>query len=281
MAAACSVAVAQPKAQPQPPTPARPAVMPGVAPPPVTGQPGAKPTEFGTVEGQQTGEVDPDLLLLPAFAEPVQLSTLVELVAKTLHINITTKGDVPGSVVFNAPVPVKKADLIGLLDALLEQQNWTVIKDRFGFYSVQPLTEVQVNIGAGEGTTTRSSSRRRTSVRPRSSSRSRTSLGSRFRRRRGRGRLRISTRSALSWSRIHPRRVEAFGSLLHKLLEEAAKTTFTRIELSYLSASVARERALLLVGQASTGRAGQVQGQEGQPRRSRGGPVRWTTSAIG
>ena len=56
-------------------------------------------------------------VLLPqgAFAEPVQLATFVELVARTLNINITTQGEIPGTVVFNAPVPVKKSELIPLL----------------------------------------------------------------------------------------------------------------------------------------------------------------------
>ncbi len=47
-----------------------------------------------------------------------------------------------------------------------------------------------------------------------------------------------------------PRRLEAVESLVKLLLDEYARAKFIRLELKYVAASIARERALQLIGQA-------------------------------
>jgi hypothetical protein len=109
------------------------------------GQPGTQfqPATPGSLTQSNVGS--DELVTLAAFTEPVQLSAMVQMVATTLNINVTVKGDVPGTVVFQAPVPVKKSELLQLLDMLLEQQGWSISQDRFGIYVVAPGTEIKFN----------------------------------------------------------------------------------------------------------------------------------------
>ncbi len=61
-----------------------------------------------------------------------------------------------------------------------------------------------------------------------------------------------------------PRRLAVISDILLKLADEAAKSSFTRLELRYLAAPVARDRALQLVGQTSQPRPGT--GNPNQPQ---------------
>lgn len=75
------------------------------------------------------------------FSEAVELTTLVEIVAKTLHINIYSDPNLSGSIVFNAPVKVKKDKLLDMLRAWLGIHNYTLTYDR--------RTEFYAVLGAG------------------------------------------------------------------------------------------------------------------------------------
>lgn len=78
------------------------------------------------------------------FSEPIELTTLIDYVGSSLNINIVVKGSPAGEIVFNAPVQVPQSRLIGLLDAMLEQYNFTITHDpASGFYIVQPLDQVK------------------------------------------------------------------------------------------------------------------------------------------
>jgi type II secretory pathway component GspD/PulD (secretin) len=205
--------------------------------------------------------------MLPAFAEPVQLSTFIELVARTLNINITTQGEVPGTVVFNAPVPVKKSELLSLLDALLEQQGFTVDKDNFGLYTVHPLANVAVKFQGDAFTTTRVF--RTPNMRP---SALKTplegQLGPPPAASTGPRQNAYVDELGIIVATDTPRRLAAMGELIQKMLEEGRKETFTRLDLKFLSAPVARDRSLQLVGQMSQARPA---GQPNQP--GVGGPA--------
>jgi type II secretory pathway component GspD/PulD (secretin) len=199
-------------------------------------------------QGESAAQPDSDMVYLPAFAEPVQLSSLVELVARTLQINVAVQGDVPGTVVFNAPIPVKRSDLIGLLDRLLEQQGYTITQDEFGLYTVHPLTMLPSLVGAEQSTTRII---RTPNVRP-------SSLKSAIESQigppppggvQGRAYAYIDDLGVIL-ATDSPRRLAAIERLVAGLLSEASNTRFTRIELKYLAASVARQRALELVGSA-------------------------------
>lgn len=233
-------------------TPARPLPNKPQSPAP----PPAKPAEAGRKDEAppphaDLGTTDPDLVTLSAFAEPVQLSTLVELVGETLHVNIITEGEVPGQVVFNAPVPVKKTDLIPLLDALLAQNGFTITQNRFGFYRVHATASVDVNL-TGDRATTRffpTPNIRPSTIKGAIDSQLGTSQPA------GQAGVRqIAYLDGLGMiiATDTPTRLEALGSLITRIVEEYAKTTFTRIELSHISAPVARDRMLQLVGQQAT-----------------------------
>lgn len=231
-------------------TPSRQPTTPTKVPPQnVKGQPDAPPAAL-TQEGPLptiTGD-DPDMVTLSALSEPVNMATLIELVATTLDINITIIGDVPGSVKFNAPVPVKKADLMSLLRSLLEQQSWTITQDRFGLYTVSAVAQVTPNLG-GEMSSTRVF--RTPNMRP-------TSL-----------KLAIEGQvgppgpgpgGARQYAYIDdlgiivatdtPGKLDAIGQVLGAIIAESLESEFARLPLEHISAAVARERALQLIGMA-------------------------------
>lgn len=82
------------------------------------------------------------------FAEPIELTTLIDFVGNSLGINIVVKGAPTGEVVFNAPVEVPKSKLIHLLDAMLDQYGFTITyESATGFYIVQPSGEVKPVFG--------------------------------------------------------------------------------------------------------------------------------------
>ena len=82
------------------------------------------------------------------FAEPVQLTTLIDFVGETLGLNIVVKGSPTGEIVFNAPIAVPRSRLIDLLDAMLEQYGFTILSEATtGFYIVQPVSDVRPSVG--------------------------------------------------------------------------------------------------------------------------------------
>jgi type II secretory pathway component GspD/PulD (secretin) len=212
---------------------------------------------------------DPDMITLSVFAEPVELKTLVELLGKTLNINITIEGDLSGSVVFNAPVPVKKADLLGLIDALLGQQGYTITRQIPGFYTVQPAANVAVKFDGDIATTrviptpnVRPSALQQAlaaqlggagAVNPQTGQ----ATGG------GAGRISYVDELGIIVATDTVRKLDTLESLVKRMLEEYGKTQFIRLELNHIAAPVARERALQLIGQIpqSTGAAL----QPGQP----------------
>lgn len=230
--------------------------------PPSVNPPGAAPAP---VELPPVATQDPELITLSAFAEPVQLASLVELAAKTLNVNITIQGDLTGTVVFNAPVPVKKSELIPLIDSLLEQQGWTITQNKYGFYIVQPQNAVPVNM-AGARPTTRVFSTpnlRPSSLKPAIDAQFLPTSAPQGQQGGVQGAKQISYIDDLGIiiATDTPRRLEGLGSLIEAMLAEYAKSQFIRIELHSVAAPVARERGLQLVGQLAQPRAG-VQGQD-------------------
>jgi type II secretory pathway component GspD/PulD (secretin) len=235
--------------QPQPAPGATPATTPSTSAPP------PEPLPEGLA---------PDTVSFGDFAEPVELTTLVQMVARTLELNIVIKGTLTGTVVFNAPVDVSKDDLLNLLDALLEQHSYTVVLDPAGFYSVRPLNEVQINLGGDEPTTRIIPT---PSIRPSSL---RTAIESQF----GGGgaanpgqpgqalpapgggrAIAYLDELGVIVMTDSLRRIVAVEGLVTTLLEEYRKSSFHRIEVKNVSSVVARERALALVGQAGGGNA--------------------------
>lgn len=212
-----------------------------------------------------------ELIELSGFTDAVELSTLVEFVATTLQVNITVKGDLQGSVVFNAPVPVKKSELIALLDMFLDQYGWTITREQFGIYVVQPAGGLLPSL-AGDTPTTRVIPT--PNIRP---SALKAALdgqlggaasGANPAMQGGAG----GVASAVSYldelgvivATDAPRRLDMMERLVRTLIDEYEKADFIRLDLVHISAPVARERALQLIGQIAQPLSTQP-GQQGQP----------------
>lgn len=239
----------------------------------------ANPAEAGPqtpLPSVETG--DPDMVSLAAFTEPVQLKTLIDLVGQTLHINITTVNEVPGSVVFNAPVPIKKSELVFLLNTLLEQQGYSITENRFGWYVVQSNSTLSSSM-AGELATTQviaTPNLRPSSVKPSidalTAGQASGGNGSRYSYVDDLGVI-IATDS--------PARLQAVRDLVEKLVALNETTTFQRVDLKHIAASVARERALQLLGAYALGSSNNSS-QQGQNPNAPGLPgtaaIRNTTS---
>jgi len=222
------------------------------------------PTD-GAADPAAIASDNPDEVNFSAFAEPVELTTLIELVAKTLNINITVKEPAPvGSVSFNAPVPVRKAELLDFLDALLAQQNFAITRDRFGFYTVRPAADVDVNLASDGGTTRIFST---PNIRP---SALRTIIAAQLGVAPGDANAQSGQRQIAYIDELGvivatdtPRRLAAIRDLIDSMLAQYATFEFTRIDLRFIAASVARERALQLIGQApQTANRPLIPGQE-------------------
>ncbi len=232
--------------------------------------------QFDAVEG------DDELITLSDFREPVQLTTLVELVASTLQINISIKGDIAGAVTFNAPVPVKKSELIDLLDMLLEQQGWTIVKDRFGLYTILQSGEVRPAFATDRPTTRVFST---PNVRPSSLKPAiEAQLGGGGQPGQGGGGRQYTYLDELGVivATDVPRRLSQLEEITTQLLKEFNRISYSRFDLRHISAPVARERALQLVGQLAQssplGQQGQVQPQQFNPQ---GGGAQNSLNNIG
>lgn len=192
----------------------------------------------GSAPGLTAGE---DEVVLSAFSEPVELSALVDFVAKTLGINVTVKGALTGSVVFNAPVKVSRDRLLPLLDALLGQQNFTITLDPSGFYTVQPLQDVVMNFGAGATTRIISTPNiRPTAIKP--------AIDAQFPSQGSPRQFAYVDELGVIVATDTPRRLDALEGLVSAILSERRKLRWEQLPLTYVAAPVARQRVLEIIG---------------------------------
>lgn len=262
-----NTAIAQDKGQPKAPgkatnpAPGGAAARAGKGAPPriqpqIPGKGAGKPGEIAIPgkpgSGEEGAQGNPESALvvgaddvnLSAFSEPVQLSALVSMLADSLGINIAIKGDVPGSVVFNAPVTVKKSEFLELVDALLQQQGYTILNGAAGFYNVVPISEVALDFG-GERPATKVIAT--PNLKPSALTTAiTTQLGSQ-------GALVAGGITYLDDLGVivvtgTQRKLQVVDSLVKQILAEYAKQQYLRIELTHIAAPVARQRALELIG---------------------------------
>lgn len=215
-------------------------------------QPGLK-IENGNGYGDGAGGLAPqtgsDEATLSDFSDAIDLKTLVDFVATTLKVNISSTEALAGSVVLNAPVTVKKDKLIPLLGSLLEQQGFTIIKnDDTGWYSVIPATDSPFH----PGDTTR--------VIPTPGLRPSSLSGAINEQINSQGRpTRLSFMDDLGVIIITdtPHRIDMLNQLVERILARSHEQQFMRFELSHVAASVMRQRVIDLLG-TGTGTTGPV-----------------------
>ena len=193
-----------------------------------------------------SAEGDDSLVSFSVFSDPVTLPSLIQFVAETLEINITTKGAPDGSVVFNTALEVPKSELLSLLDAMLEQYNFGVtFDDTSGFYVVTPEAELPRTFDGAFATTRIIET---PNVRPST--------------------LQAAVQAVLPGTQggvtfvdelgvmivtARPRQISRVESLVADLLERNAQLKFWPIQLSFVAAPTARDRAIALAGAQSGG----------------------------
>ncbi|MBL8762176.1 MAG: hypothetical protein JNL50_12830 [Phycisphaerae bacterium] len=228
---------------------------------PPDARPGAERAGEKGLEHLPTPEPGEDEVTLSAFSEPVELTALVEYVTTTLNINSSTKGQLTGTITFNAPVKIKKIQLLPLLDALLAQYNFTITRDPTGFYMVHPISDVQVNLDGQEATTrvfpvpNVKPSFLKAAIEAQMGGGGGAAANPGTPPTPGARGIAYVDELGVIVATDSVRRLASIESLIGSLLDQYAKYRFIRRELEYVSAPVARERALALLG-ANVGSGG-------------------------
>lgn len=224
------------------------------------------------VEPRRGGRVLPRDLPEPTvsfgqFSEPMQLDTLIDFVGAALDLNIVVKGTPAGEVVFNAPVDVPESKLLDLLDAMLEQFNFTITHEPdTGFYIVQPITDVRPTVGGD-----------RSSVRIIPTPNIKPSqiagilgtvvsgAGSNA------GVVQAVDELGVLIVTAPTRDIERVESMVAELMRIDAEQQYIRLELQHIAAPAALERAIGLVGSSAGGSSGGLAGQLANLNNRRGG----------
>ncbi|USN98063.1 MAG: hypothetical protein H6810_07690 [Phycisphaeraceae bacterium] len=197
--------------------------------------PRAEPTATIVEDG------DDPLITFSETSEPMDLTALVDLVANTLHINVSVRGELRGSVLFNTAQSVHKSKLLPLLDAMLEQNDFSITYDESsGFYLIQPKANVPV-VFTDELATTKLIEI--PSIKPSSLS---DAIGNVL----GGQATGVSYLDELGLLIITntPRQIARVEELINRVVARQKEMTLTPIELKYISALAARERLIALVG---------------------------------
>ncbi len=188
-----------------------------------------------------------EFISFAAFSDPLELATLVDYVGSALGINIIIKGTLNGTVTFNAPIDVPKAELMDLLDAILEQYSFSITQDASGIYTVQASNETPVTFGGDRATSKIIDTM---GLRPTGlqeaiktildqGSTSETDDGLAF----------IDELGVIVMTGT-PRNIARVEEIIADLQKRYLESRFSRIELDHIAAPVARERVIQLVGGA-------------------------------
>lgn len=226
------------------------------------------PEEGGGDGGEEFADepVTPDTIFrLPAFAEPVQLQSLVDWISRRLQVNIFTDPSLGDrSVVFNGPLEVRADELLDLLSLLLEQQGFVLVQSREGWYSIRPSAEAPVSFGDGELATTRvipTPLLRPSSLKPAID----TALGTGGAG--GSARIAYIDELAVIIMTDRPSSLRAVQRIVQEVVDVQTSMELRRFPLIHLSAAVARDKVVELnnLGASGSGqRAAQPQAA-GQP----------------
>lgn len=199
--------------------------------------------------------IDDELVTIPAFVEPVEITALIEFVQQALEINVTAVGDPAGQISINAPITVPKSRLLRLLNSMLFRFDYAITwDDDAQFYVVQ---EIQ---GAPFGTVGELATAkiiRTPNIKP--------SLIA----------DKVSSALGMDGNSTSVQPIDELGvlmvtgsaktvSLAEAIIDELARAnaelSLHRIELTYIAASTARQRAIGLAG--GGGQTGNVAQQQ-------------------
>lgn len=199
--------------------------------------------------------IEDELVTIPAFVEPVEITALIEFVQQALEINVTAVGEPAGQISINAPITVPKSRLLRLLNSMLFRFDYAITwDDDAQFYVVQ---EIQ---GAPFGTVGELATAkiiRTPNIKP--------SLIA----------DKVSSALGVEGNNTSVQPIDELGvlmvtgsaktvSLAEAIVDELARAgaelALHRIELTYIAASTARQRAIGLAG--GGGQTGNVAQQQ-------------------
>ncbi len=199
----------------------------------------------------QPPAIDEDYVTLDAFSEGIELTALIEYLVNTLSINVSVDPGLTGTVMLNAPISVHKDELIGLVNSLLEQHGYGMTRTPTGFYNVLRIENLPSTFASDAGALATTRIIPTPNIVPsvlketiEAAMRGRGTTGSG-------GGVRVTYLDDLGVivATDTPGNIKAIETLIEQIAAERAKVAFTRLDLKHLSAPVARERALALVGQ--------------------------------
>lgn len=202
-----------------------------------------------------------DVITFDAFAEGLELRTLVDYVAQRLGINVLIRGELSGSVVFNARQEVPEERLFVFLESLLDQFGFGVTLDPdTGFYTIAPIDALAQDIGGELGTTRIIQT---PSVRPSALQPALTALFGGGNAVAGRAPGAGGGSGAVTLSFVDdlgviiasgpPRRLRQVQGIVDQLLEQYGKLGFYTMELTHVAAPAARQRIVELVSRSAGG----------------------------
>lgn len=198
--------------------------------------------------------VEEGVITFEAFAEGMDLTTLIEYVSEVLDVHILIRGQVTGTVVFTGPKTVEKDQLLVLLEAMLDQYDYALTYDALtDTYTVQAASDVRAGVLSGDFATTRIINT--PNVRPsalQNAISAQFGTGGRPGAPSGGSQIAYIDELGIIVVTDAPMRVRAIEQLVERLLEEYAKGQYIRFQLQHVAAPAARERALQLVSPAAS-----------------------------
>jgi type II secretory pathway component GspD/PulD (secretin) len=122
---------------------------------PVSSAPGEMPPAMPLPEGAVGSITDPNEKVLIRFGEAVDLKAFADFIATRLGINIFPDAALQDKrVFFTAPVEVEASELLKLLETLLEDQGFALVRDdALGIYKIVQAANIQLELGGEQATT--------------------------------------------------------------------------------------------------------------------------------
>ncbi|MGV6813925.1 MAG: secretin N-terminal domain-containing protein, partial [Phycisphaerales bacterium] len=213
------------------------------------------------------------------FAEPIELTTLIDFVGSSLNVNIIVKGSPTGEIVFNAPKQIAKSQLIDFLDAMLELYSFTVsYEEDSGFYIVHPLTDGKSTFGTERATTTIIPT---PNIKP---SLLLNALNATVGSAGGTGAAKATPIQAVDELGVlivnaPPRDIARVEKMVAELIRLDSVQTYIRFDLHHLAAPIALDRVISLVGGSSSGSSA-APSPRGNPNIAPAGGIPSTGSSL-
>jgi len=186
-----------------------------------------------------------DVVSFAGFVDPVDLTTLVDFVSRTLGVNIfLSEPNLGGATVqFRAPMDVRAGDLMNMLELLLESRNFAITEEGDGWYVIRPNKSLPANFGDKAFATTQIFTTpllRPTSLQP---------IISNVLPADASPRVVYSDALGVIISTAAPRINRTIQSTIEHVQAQIKKQQFHRIEVEHIAADEARTRVLSLLGQ--------------------------------